>query len=135
MKYEIKKLDKAGLRRFGLSMAAIVAILFGVLVPWVIGGAYRAWPWAIAGVFVAWALVAPATLDKFYVFWMKLGLVLGRIVNPLVLGIVFLLTFVPMGLIMRLLGKDPMRRALIPDEPSYRIKSLARSETDMERPY
>jgi hypothetical protein len=41
--------------------------------------------------------------------WTKLGLLLGKIVNPIVIGILFFLVFVPAAVVMRMLGKDALR--------------------------
>jgi hypothetical protein len=52
---------------------------------------------------------------------MRLGMLLHRIVSPIALGIMFFLVITPMGLLMRALGKDPLRLRLRPDEGSYWI--------------
>ena len=44
--------------------------------------------------------------------WMRFGLLLHKIVNPVIMGLVFFLTVTPTALIMRALGKDPLRRRL-----------------------
>ncbi len=68
-------------------------------------------PWAAMGVaviLVSVSLVAPALLKPLNVFWFRVGLVMHRVVNPLVMGVVFVLVFVPAGAIMRL-WKDPLK--------------------------
>ena len=54
--------------------------------------------------------------------WTKLGLVLFKVVNPVVLGMIFVVTIVPIGLIMRALGKDPLRLKFDPSATSYWIE-------------
>ena len=51
--------------------------------------------------------------------WMKLGLLMGKVVAPIALGILFFLVFTPMGLLMRLLGKDPLKLKREPAAATY----------------
>ena len=50
---DIPELDAAGLRRFALVTGAILAVLFGVLLPWLFGFGFPLWPWIVAGVLAA----------------------------------------------------------------------------------
>jgi hypothetical protein len=68
---DIPELDARGLRKFGLTTGAIVAVLFGALIPWAFGLHYPKWPWVLAGVLGLWALAAPATLHPVYLGWMR----------------------------------------------------------------
>jgi len=61
---------------------------------------------------------ALAPLNK---WWTKLGLLLYRVVSPIVLGLLFYVTLTPIALVMRLLGKDPLRLRRDPDAASYWI--------------
>jgi hypothetical protein len=72
---------------------------------------------AFAGV----ALVRPALLTPMNRLWTKFGLLLSKIMNPLVLGILFYATVVPIGLLMRATGKDPLRLKFDRAAPSYWI--------------
>jgi hypothetical protein len=63
----------------------------------------------VAGVFLVVALLRPALLHALNGAWTILGLLLGRIVNPVVTAVLFFLVFTPAGLISRLRGKDPLR--------------------------
>ncbi|HMB48131.1 MAG TPA: SxtJ family membrane protein, partial [Afifellaceae bacterium] len=53
--------------------------------------------------------------------WMKFGLLLHNIVNPLVMGLLFFLTITPIALYFRISGKDPLKLRLEPDARSYWI--------------
>ena len=61
---------------------------------------------AVGLVLVVVGLVAPARLALLNRAWTGLGLILFKVVNPVVLGLIYLTTIVPIGLIMRLLGRD-----------------------------
>ena len=132
---EIPNLDAKGLRHFAWSTGAILAVLFGAVLPWLFGLPIPWWPFALALVLILWGLAAPATLRPLYRGWMRLGLLINRVTTPLILGLVFILIFVPTGLIMRLLGGDPLRRRLPPAALTYREPSPAASRESMEKPF
>lgn len=94
-------------RSFGLVFAAVFSLLG--LWPLRAGGHVRLPALVLAGVFLAVALVRPALLGPLNKAWAMLGLLLGRIVNPVVTAVLFFLVFTPAGFFSRLLGKDPLR--------------------------
>jgi Saxitoxin biosynthesis operon protein SxtJ len=124
----------SGLRTFGLVMAAMVAGLFGLALPWLFGRALPMWPWIVAFVFALPALFVPTWLAPVHRGWMAVGAVLGWINTRILLAAMFYLVMAPVGLIMRLVGRDPMRRER-GAEPSYRQPSAERASEDMERPF
>ena len=123
------------LRKFGLVTGAIVAVLFGLLIPWIFDNPWPLWPWIVTGVFWLWSLVHPRSLFVIYRAWLKFGHVAGWINTRIILGIMFYIVFFPAGIIMRLLGKDPMARKLDSSATSYRIISDAMKKDHIERPY
>ena len=133
--HEIPELDRDGLRSFGLTTGAIVAGLFGLLFPWLVGVGIPWWPWIVAGVLAAWALLAPTTLAPVYRQWMRLGLLLSRVTTPLVLGAVFFLVFLPAGLVMRVFGRDPLARRFDRSAASYRTPSRRPDRDSLQRPF
>lgn len=106
-------------RTFGLVMAGALAILslFNV---WHHG---RLWPWLLlaAALFLAASWLRPALLRPLNRLWMMLGLVLHKIVNPIVMGLLFYGTILPTGLVMRLRGRDLLRLKREPAADSYWI--------------
>ena len=58
-------------------------------------------------------IVAPSRLSALNRLWLKLGAVIAKIINPIVLAVLFFLVFTPMALVMRIAGKRPLR--LVPD--------------------
>lgn len=131
----IEKLDAKGYRKFGLTTGAIVIVLFGLAIPWLFSLNYPKWPWILAGVLGVWALLAPTTLRPVYAGWMKFGHVMNWINTRLILGILFYGIFLPTGAVMRLFGKDPMRRKLDKTVTSYRVPSHREPKNNVERPY
>lgn len=81
------------------------------------------WPWWLAGaaVFLALAYAAPRMLAPLNRLWTKLALLLYKIVNPLTMGFLFFLVMTPMGVVMRVFGKDFLRRRRDPAAKSYWI--------------
>ncbi len=132
---QVPDINTAGLRQFGLTTGTILAALFGLTLPWLLGTNSPAWPWVIAAVLIVWALAAPKTLRPVYQGWMRSALLAGRVTTPLILSLLFFLLFTPIGLVRRLAGRDPLRRRLDPTTTSYREPSEADSPQSMERPF
>jgi len=135
MKQEIPELDRKGLRQFALIFAAIVVVVFGIVIPLLTGNGFVWVPWAIGGIFALWGLLAPATVRPFYRLWMRFGMLMSAIVNRAVLGIVFYLILLPFGLVFRIRGIDPLRRKWDPKSSSYRVASDDPDPKQMERPF
>jgi len=140
--HEIPELDRAGLRKFGLTTGAIVAGLFGLLLPllfWLFGSKplhVPLWPWILAGALALLAVAFPEALRPIYKGWMKFGAVLGFINTRIILGLAFFVIVLPIGLLMRLSGHDPMRRSKKGTEPTYRVPSkVPSSSRRMENPF
>ena len=76
----------------------------------------------IGAVLFVLAIVAPSHLSLLNRLWLKIGAVLAMVVNPIVLMLLFLIVVTPMSLLMRLLGKRPLRLAADPGAVSYWIK-------------
>ena len=74
---------------------------------------------AISAAFLIVTLLRPALLHPMNHAWMKLALLLNRIVTPIITGILFFLVVTPMGVIMRWPGKDPLRMRSDPAAKSY----------------
>jgi hypothetical protein len=133
LRHEIPELDRAGLRQFGLVTGGIVASLFGLLLPWLFERPWPLWPWVVFAILAVWALAGPSSLRPVYRAWMRFGLLLSRVTTPVILGIVYFMVIAPAGFLMRVAGKDPMRRRLDENTLSYRVQS--RKGKHMEKPF
>ena len=131
----IPAIDRAGLRDFGLLMAAVIAVLFGIVLPWLFDRSWPLWPWVLAAPFAVTALLSPLLLRSVYRGWMRVALLLNRVMTPVILGVVFFLVFTPVSLILSLLGKDAMRRRVDPAAATYRIDKRGTQMGDMKRPF
>jgi hypothetical protein len=111
-------------RGFGLTVGGIlvaIAVVRTALHLW--DGGAAGWLEGVLGVvgavLVAFGLVAPALLAPLNRAWIKLGLVMFKVVNPIVLGLIYLTTIVPIGLIMRLTGRELLALKFDPGADSY----------------
>lgn len=107
-------------RSFGI-VFAVVFLLVGSW-PLLAGELPRWWAVAIAGAFLFAGLFLPRILSPLNVAWLRFGLLLHRITSPLILAMLFYLTVLPTGLIMRALGKDPLRLRFDRSARSYWIE-------------
>jgi hypothetical protein len=94
-------------RNFGLVFAVFFLIV--ALYPLMHGSEVRVWPLVVSGVFLVSALAAPRLLAVPNRLWTRFGLLLNKITNPIVLGILYYGVFVPFGLFLALAGKNHLR--------------------------
>ena len=94
-------------RAFGFVLAAAFAVI--ACWPLLHGGALRWWSLGVSAGFALAAMVKPAVLGGLNHYWMKLGILLGRVVSPFALGILFYGVLSPLGCLLRISGKDPLR--------------------------
>jgi hypothetical protein len=80
------------------------------------------WSLITALIFFLLANLAPKVLSVPNKLWFKLGLALGSVVSPVVMALVYFTTVVPIGLIMRLMGKDMLRQKFDKNAKSYWIE-------------
>lgn len=95
-------------RNFGLTFG-LVLLLIGVW-PWLRHGEPVRW-WALVAsvAFTGSALFAAGILEPLNRIWFKFGLALHKLVSPVVMGVLFFGAVLPMGLLLKLAGKDPLR--------------------------
>jgi hypothetical protein len=112
-------------RAFGLTFAVIFSIV-GSIQLWY--GLRSGWAWLTGAAAVALLAVCwPRALALANRAWLKIALLLYKVVNPLVLALIFFTTVTPIGLLLRAFGKDPLRLRRSPAAPSYWI---ARESSD-----
>ena len=107
-------------RSFGIVFAVIFLIIG--CAPLLSSGAPRLWSLVVAAVLLMLALIYPKSLAVPNRLWQKFGLLLNKIVTPIVMGVMFYLIFTPFGLVMRLFGKDLLSLRLVSQAKSYWIE-------------
>jgi hypothetical protein len=108
---------------FGLVFAVvfIIVALLPLLTMSDQPGSLRLWALFVAAFFAITALTMPRLLALPNKLWFRFGLLLHKIVNPLIMGMLFFLTVTPIGLIMRSLGKTPLKLGFDKSAESYWI--------------
>ncbi|CAO1654780.1 AI-2E family transporter [Parasphingorhabdus sp. NYA22] len=117
-------------RKFGTifsGLFALVAIIAFYRAQSLTPAAYIFASLALLMIGLAW--LYPKALRPFNVAWMTLGLWLGKIVSPIVLGLIFLLVFTPLALVLRLFGRDELS---LRDSPSSTTYWKPRSPEDLD---
>jgi saxitoxin biosynthesis operon SxtJ-like protein len=107
-------------RLFGIVMTAAFAVI-SLLNWWHDGHSWR-WTGGIALLFLAAAMIRPAALKPLNRLWLNFGLLLHKVLDPIVMALVFFGTVLPTGLVMRVLGKDTLRLKRQFDANSYWIE-------------
>ena len=102
-------------RKFGWTFAVVFLL---------IGAFYHPWMIALAGVLAIITLTRAEWLAPAKHAWMKLGEVLNKVVSPVVMGVIFFGIFTPVGIVMRLAGRDALSMRLDKTKtlPSYWVR-------------
>lgn len=122
------------LRRFGL----VVGCIFGIIGVWpwlILSQPFRLWALIPAAVLVVAAMIFPRCLAQVHQAWAQAGHVLGWVNTRIIIGAIFLLLVTPCGLIMRLMGRDPMLRCIEPSSQTYRVRRGSRPAADLRRQF
>ena len=122
------------LRSFGLTVGGIFAGI-GVWPLLIHSADPRWWSLIVSVVLILPALIYPTSLFRIHKSWMFVGHFLGWINTRIILGIVFFAIVTPIGIVRRLLGKDPMGRKLRTDLDSYRVIREPRQASHLHRQY
>lgn len=106
-------------RAFGI----VFTVVFVIIGLWPITGANdpRIWALVTGGLILTAAFVRPTLLAPGNKLWTRFGLLLHKLTNPIIMGLIFFLAVTPTALIMRALGKDPMNRKLDSEAETYWI--------------
>ena len=91
-------------RSFGIVF--FVVFLLIAIYPLSHNGEIRIWSIVISFIFLILGLLKSKILTPLNKLWFKFGILLGMIFSPLIMGIIFFVVVTPIGLIMRILGKD-----------------------------
>ncbi len=123
------------LREFGLTVGSLLALLVGLVFPWLGDRTILIWPFWIGGICIILGLVAPRSLIWIYYGWMRFGQLFAWINNAIMLSLVYYVVLTPMGVVMRsLMGYDPMVRHPS-NQTTFRQPSTHRPPTSMEKPF
>ena len=91
-------------RSFGIVFFVVFFLI--ALYPLINNEDIRIWSLVISLIFLILGLINSRILNPLNKLWFKFGIFLGKIVSPIIMGIIFFLVVTPIGFIMRILGKD-----------------------------
>ena len=89
-----------------LGIVFFIVFLLIALYPLITNGDLRIWSLIIAMIFLVLGLINSKFLTPLNKLWFKFGLLLGKVVSPLIMGIIFFFVVTPTAFIMRIIGKD-----------------------------
>ncbi len=104
-------------RNFGI-LFAILFLVFG-LWPVISGGPIHPWSLIVFGFFLAVAFFSPRFLAIPNKLWFRFGVLLGKVLTPIIMGVLFVAAIMPVALVLRLLGKDIIRLRSEPTLETY----------------
>ena len=107
------------LRQFGFLICFTFPFLIGWFLPLLGGHPFRVWTLFISMPAGILGILKPGLLLYPYIAWMKLGLILGWVNSRIILGLVFLIVLIPISLVMKSIGHDPLRTKKF-SQKSYR---------------
>ena len=91
-------------RSFGIVFSVVFLII--AFYPLIYNEEIRIWSFLISLIFLILGLINSILLTPLNKIWFKFGIFLGKIVSPIVMGVIFFLVVTPIGLMMRVAGKD-----------------------------
>lgn len=106
------------------TFALIWSLIFLIVGIWPLfsGNTVRLWAMLIMLLFLIVAFLKPSLLNSFYKIWIKIGEVIGGFISKVIMVILFYGMFTPVAFVLRLLGKDLLRKKLDKNSSSYWIK-------------
>ena len=116
----MNKIKISSNRNFGLVFFIIFLIVS--LWPLTYEEPIRTWSAILSLVFLILGLMNSKLLTPLNQLWFKFGMILGAVVAPIVMGVVFYLVVTPIGFVMRIIGKDLLRKRYDKKKETYSIK-------------
>jgi hypothetical protein len=107
-------------KSFGIVFSIVFLIV--ALYPLINSNEFHTWALVVSVVFLLLTFTVPQVLSLPNKLWFMFGTLLGSIVAPIVMALVYFITVLPIGLIMRLLGKDLLKQKLDKNAKSYWIE-------------
>ena len=102
------KINRNILRQFGILFGFLFPFLIGWLVPYIYGHNFKIWTFYFGLAFILIGLINSKLLYYPYRIWIKIGDVLGYINSHVILGSVFFVVLLPISIIMKFFGYDPL---------------------------
>ena len=98
------EINKGSNKNFGIVFFVVFFLI--AIFPLTYSGEIRIWSLIISFIFLTLGMLKSKILTPLNNLWFKFGIILGKIVSPLVMGVIFFFVVTPIGLLMRFFGKD-----------------------------
>jgi len=105
-----QEITKIKLKDFGITIGILFPLILGIIFPFIYGHQFQLWTLYIGIPLIFLGIFRPQSLIYLYKAWMNLGLVLGWINSRLILGLIFILILIPIAIVMRIFGYDPLKK-------------------------
>ena len=112
--------EKSSEKSFGIVFAIVFLVI--ALYPLTNFSPINIWSLSVSALFLLFAFLMPRVLILPNKIWFKFGMLLGSIIAPIVMALVYFITVLPTGFIMHLLGKDLLKQKLDKSAKSYWIE-------------
>ncbi len=129
------KIEKKELQKFNYVLLTAL-LIFGVVIPFFLSKQYPS-PyvlWCMATLLVI-GIISVRVLAPFYIFWMALGHVLGKINSFIILSAFFYAIIFPLGLFLRMLKIKSVKLGIDTQKNTYRIEPITNRSAFMEKPF
>lgn len=124
------------LRNFGLTLAAVIGVLFGLVFPTIFDWSYINYSWLFVIYLLLSALTFPKSLKFVYTIFSWIGRILNWINTKIILGIIFIFLFIPIALFFKLIARDLLRKKFDSSAKSYReLPDENKQKIDLTKPY
>ena len=118
----MKKIKISSNKSFGIVFFTFFLII--AFWPLTNGENIRIWSLVVSIVFLILGIINSKILTPLNILWFKFGLFLGKIISPIIMAVIFFLVVTPIGLLMRLFGKDVLNLKLNKKKTSYWIEKV-----------
>lgn len=120
LSHVFQRINRTELRKFGITVGVVIVLISAFLF-------YKdkvSAPYFLASGFILLisGIAIPAILKPLYNIWMGFAVVMGYFMSRLILSMMFYLIFTPVGLVMRIFGKDLLQEKIEPNAESYWIR-------------
>ncbi len=132
---ELTRHDHKELRQFGLGLGLLIAGVFWALLPWLGDRPRPTWPLVVAGAIVGLAAAWPVAIHPVYRALLPVARVLALVNTWLLLGAVFFGILLPVGAVLRRMGRLQYVTRFDPDVASYRIEADPGRVVRLEEPF
>ena len=99
-----QKMKMGSNKSFGIVF--FIVFLLIAIYPLINNESIRFWSLILSIIFLVLGLLKSRVLTPLNIIWIKFGILLGKFISPIIMGVIFFLVVTPIGLIMRLVGKD-----------------------------